>query len=165
MPVDARSRSNLPPIAIALSALVLLLSGCQSYQLRGKVVSGAQSQIKIVSKDHPRLHQRGIEDVRITVTLDPQSLDNKQVASGHSSKQGSFSLPVEALGAGFLEHVVMVAAVKEQKKTAKRILQLPGRNKRLLIVLTDGRSTQPRHKGQALDEVLEESEPYMEQVK
>jgi hypothetical protein len=153
--------------ALLLTSLVVaaVLSGCSGYQLRGKVVPGKQSSVQVVSRDDPRFNRRGIDGVEVTVTLDPESLDNKRVGSGETGSKGGFALPVDVMGGGFLEHEVMVAAIKKDFATAKRIMMLPGGNRRLLITLAEGQSTRPQRKGQALEEALQESEPYMEQMK
>jgi hypothetical protein len=140
----------------------LMLAGCGSYQLKGKVVAGEESTVAVVAEDDPRFNRRGIEGVSLSAILDPQSLDHEKVGSARSGRAGRFALPVDAMGAGFLEHEVMIAAVKEHYATATRIMPMPGSRSRLLIVLAEGESTEPRLKGDMLDETLEMGEQYME---
>lgn len=164
MPRDDNNRARFG-IAALLVVLTLATVGCGRYRLQGKVVPGDESSIALVSPDDPRLERRGIRDVDLTVTLDPRSLGNEQVGSGQSDLRGAFALPVDAMAPGFLEHEVMIAAVKDNHETASRIMMLPSEDRRLLITLTEGRSEPPRRKGEALDEALEEARPYLERVK
>jgi len=147
--------------SLLLLALLVLLPACSGYQLRGKVVEGKTSTVELVSADDPRLEKRGIGGVTLRATLEPESLDHERVGSGQSGGDGSFVLPVDAMGAGFLEHQVQIAAIKEKYETAARNMQLPGQDYFLLITLQPGNSTEPHLKGDALDKTLEMSEPYL----
>jgi hypothetical protein len=148
--------------ALALGLIGLALTGCASYELRGKVIRGDASRVELVEADDQRLEQRGLGGAKVLVTLDPQSLDNERIGAGQSGGRGGFALPVDVLGPGFLQHEVQIAVVKSDYETAARIMSLPPKKKRVLITLSPGRSTPPKRKGDVLDETLEMGEPYLD---
>jgi hypothetical protein len=160
-PPRAIARLRWAKWALCCALLAVLATGCSTYRLQGKVVKGDTSAVRVVDANDPGLDRPPLGGVELTVTLDPRQLDHKRVGSGMSGGRGQFSMPIDALGAGFLEHQVQVAAVKEEFETATRIMPLPARDKRLLIVMTAGKSKPPPKKGAVLDETLEMSEPYM----
>jgi hypothetical protein len=145
-----------------LCAASLWLGGCGAYQMKGKVIRGDESRIAVVSRDDERLKRPGIGGVTLRVTLDPESLNNQQVGSAESDGKGRFAVPVRATGAGFLQHEVRLSAIKDHYATATRIMSLPSSSKRLLIILAEGQSTDPKRKGRFMDETLDMSEPYMD---
>jgi len=148
---------------LLLAIMVVTLTGCGPYKLKGRVVQGDASRIAKAGRDDSRWNQPPVGEVRVLVTLDPRRLDHEQVGEGRSEADGSFAIPIDAFGAGVLEHQVQIAAMKDKYTTAARVLSLPGENERLLIVLTPGRSEKPAKKGSVLDETIEMSEPYLDE--
>lgn len=170
MNIPCRALLPVPLLALALATM-----GCQSYQLEGRVIEGAQSAIFIVDQEDPRLNEPGLAQADLTLTLDPRRVTAEQLGAQRSASDGSFSFDVNEFGAGFLEHDVRLQAEASGYHETLRDFQLPSRNKAVLVVLrpeSAGRSPQqeaedptqgrddPRGR-ELLDETLEWGEPYM----
>ncbi len=128
-------------MAFVTSALTLgtcLLSGCSGYVLKGKVIEGPRSQVLIVKQSDPRLGSAGVPEVSLRLTLEPQSLGRKVLASEHSTQDGTFALPVGELGAGVLDYEFAVLARAPGYSGAEQSFRLPAPGKCLLIILAPG---------------------------
>ncbi|MCC6679549.1 MAG: hypothetical protein IT445_01480 [Phycisphaeraceae bacterium] len=145
-----------------LLAMLLLLSGCSQYQLSGKVIEGPISTVMVVDKDDPRLHDpnNGLGGVALQTTLDPQNLNRIELPDALSQWSGEFAISVEAAGAGFLEYDAELMAQLAGYSVAVGEFRLPGRSKRVLVVLAPGRDG-PRKKQNVLDETMKLGEPYL----
>ena len=114
------------------------------YQLRGRVVPGPTPAVVVVDADDPRLGgPDGLSGAVLTVTLDPRSLGRKQIGTGVTKPDGTFEIPIEEFGAGFLEHEIAVLARAAGYVSAENAVELPSSRKRVLVILTPGRD---RHK-------------------
>lgn len=115
-----------------------LLTGCGRYELRGKVIGGSVSAISFVEADDPQLHAPGLDAATIELTLDPRSLGRKVVASGPANPDGSFTIPVDQLGAGWLEYEFGLVVRCPGHDSAVEFFRLPSRGKRVLVTLARG---------------------------
>ena len=141
--------------------LALMLTGCAGYGLRGRVVEGPVSAVHIVPADDPRLAEPPITGASVHLTVDADRLSAKPAGAGHSDADGDFHVPVDAFGAGFLEHDVEVLVRAQGHAPAQRVIRLPGRDRRVLVTLAPGEDAVSPRPGQLLDETLRMSEPYM----
>lgn len=147
---------------ILLTVTVLLAaaanSGCASYTLRGKVIEGFDSGVVVVADDDPRLEEAGIRDVRINVHRDPDSLGTELIESARAEGDGSFELTLDAFGAGWMDERWLIEAARSGFQNASDMVRLPARpgGRRLLIILSPGRSTPSEHR----DELWEEYQQY-----
>lgn len=120
-------------------ALVALLGGCSPYVLRGKVVGGGRSTVTVVEAGGPELAGRGIEQAAVQLMLDPRSGGRQMLGTVFTDEAGRFEMPVEALGAGTLEYELLVIARHPGRAPAEAVIDLPGRGKRVLARLAEGR--------------------------
>jgi hypothetical protein len=134
----------------------LLLAGCGPYVLRGKVVEGRASSIAFVEVDDPRLESLGLDGAIYELTLDPQSLARKVVATGAVEPDGSFAIPVEEFGAGLLEYEFGLVVRRPRHDSAVEYFRLPARSRRVLVTLAPGAD-----RYRALDDPLRESQPFL----
>lgn len=141
--------------------LLVLLSGCGPYQLRGLVVQGKTPGIEVVDKNDSRLDQPGLPSANIDVLLDPDRFDPKRIGQGQSGRAGSFSLPISESGAGFLILDVEVKVSRELYQSVSERLELPGSGKRLLVTLKAGNDISPIENPNVLEETLRDAEPYL----
>lgn len=128
-------------IAILLGAAALfspLMSGCSSYQLRGKVIRGDISHIAIVSADDARFEGPGVSGVEVRLQTDPTRLNRKTVGTDVSGPDGSFSISVDEVGAGVLIYDVGLTARGRGYIGAEQFFRLPPSDKRILIMLERG---------------------------
>jgi len=126
---------------IACAGAAVVLGGCSSPSIKGRVVAGEGSYIIVVTSSDPRLSGPGVEGVAgasVAVVMDPSRLNRKVIASGVSGPNGEFELPIDEFGAGFLEIDVAVTARKKDHSPAESYFRLPGSSRRLLIVLGPG---------------------------
>jgi hypothetical protein len=141
---------------LGLIVWLTLAAGCGQYVLEGKVVEGDASAVQAVPPDDPRLEKPGLGQAQIVLTLDPQSLGRERIASSTVQPDGSFAIPVDVFGAGFLEHEFGARARLDGYNAAYDVFMLPGGNQKLLITLAPGRDTYDEP-----DEALEESKRFL----
>lgn len=113
--------------------------GCESYRLEGRVIDGEAPAVVVVDADDPRLARNGLANVRIDAMLDPDT-NPQRLPAILTQDDGTFSAPVDATGAGFLEYELFVAAQRRGFKPTQEVnVPLPGAGKKLLIVMVPGR--------------------------
>lgn len=126
--------------AFGLFAAVSL--GCSSYKFEGRVIAGDVSYATIVSEDDPQLMAgEGVGGTRVRVVTDPDRLNRKEVGSGVTSADGSFSLELDAFGAGVLEYDIGVEASRPGFAGIEEFFRMPRKGEKVLIVLAPGRDT------------------------
>lgn len=141
--------------------LVLLLAGCESYQLRGKVLPGFASSVHVVDQNSPDLEREGLAGVRVEAIIDPDRLDRTRIAPVMTAADGSFAIPVDSPGAGVLEYDVLVVAQFKGHKPAEAIFRLPAGSKRLVIEMTEGSDHYQSKYFDYLGDTKRLGEPYM----
>ena len=147
---------------VAALACGALLGGCGGgYVLRGKVVEGSISAIVVTDREDPRLNELPVPTSTISLVLDPGRLNQEHVARGVSDLDGTFEIPVEKFGAGFLEYDFQITARHRGYEPAVREMRLPKKKKYLLIMLSPGKDRVPNPESYR-DEVIRESKPYLE---
>lgn len=144
--------------ALVLILLVAGLTACNGgYRMEGKVVAGLSSAVVVVGKNDSRLQQPGLEGATISVMLDPESMDPKNVGADVTDMQGNFGLPINEPGAGFLEYEAALSVQSKGHKDLWWKLPLPGSDKRLLIIMEPG-SGGYRPPPDIIDETIEAGE-------
>jgi hypothetical protein len=124
---------------LARSAMLFSGAGCGGYVLQGRAVAGTASGVAFVPADDPRLLERGIADVRISVERDPGSLGSEVVATGTSDGEGRFSIPITDFGAGWMVEQWRIRAARSGCQTSQGDLSLSGtKGLRLLVIMTPG---------------------------
>jgi hypothetical protein len=124
----------------ALGLLVLAMAGCETYVLRGQVISGNTPAVLIVESDDARLQSgMGIMGAKINLTLDPRSLGREPLGETVTSTDGSFSMPLDLFGAGTLLHEVGVVARAQGYNATTGEVILPSAKKRMLVIMVPGR--------------------------
>ena len=132
-------RSGLLVVTLLFS--VLLTTGCSRYVLRGRVVEGGGAGVMAVSPDDPRLAQPGVPNVEIRVFRNHRRPNPELAVSGVTDVDGSFSLPIEAFGAGWMEETWLIRARRAGYGDAEATISLPSEDGRVLILLGPGAST------------------------
>lgn len=124
------------------AAIALVQAGCETYKLRGRVTSGDATYIALVDDNDPRL-QTGdaIAGVVLRLQTDPGKLNRKFVGQGLTDGKGEFAIPVDEVGAGFLEYDVAIDARRSGYESTESFFRLPPSDKRVLIVLRPGKPT------------------------
>ncbi len=151
--------------ATKLMCFVMLsgLAGCSQYQMRGVVIEGAVSAIRVVDEDDPRLTQEpGLPLAVIEVTLDPDRLSRKHFPRTLSDVDGTFAVTIDEPGAGYLEYAVRVVVRRTGHNSAIQDLQVPGPKQRLLVTLVNGEDKYKPEPPDIMDETLKMGEPYMQ---
>ena len=137
-----RTRLIDPFVRCALLAFIgVQLFGCggvSGYQLKGKVIKGDISFIAIVADDDPRLTDPGIPGVRIALQSDPDKLNKETLGEAVSSGDGSFSIRVDRVGAGFFMYDVGLSADRRGFERTTSQFKLPPGDRRVLIMLRPG---------------------------
>lgn len=144
-------------VAGSLMLIVTVCFGCRPYQIEGLVVIGGVSEVTVVAEGDPRLRARGIEGASVELTVDPKSMRPRRLAAVMTDRDGRFVMPIDELGAGFLEYKLAVRCSIDGYQTAYQTLKLPSRSKSLLITIAAGRDTfQP--KTDILRETMDEAD-------
>ena len=158
-----KSASSPTCFVFLLATSFLLLASCSPYALRGRVIEGHRASVQVVLPDDPRLSalEQGVADAEVVVTLDPGKLNSKRIGTGVSTRDGSFAIPVDVVGAGTLLHEVEVSAGREDFVDAAGQFVLPGKGKRVLVTLPAG-ERKVRDDRTLLEQTMEEAERYLE---
>ena len=139
----------------------LFLSGCGGYQLRGIVLDGMRPGIYIVEQDDPRLKEPGIANASIELTLDPNKLRPRALGGTITRADGTFSVPINAAGAGFLEYDIgLYVRSKGFSPLDSGAMALPPDSRRLLIVMVPGVDKARRSQGSLLEEIRRETKKF-----
>ena len=151
--------------AIALLLVTVMFAGCGSYAIQGRVVRGSSASIQLVDKDDRRM----TEDNRtgggavVQGILEPDTPTEMQpLGQVVTDGQGNFSIPVDALGSGFLEYEAMIIARREGHRGAMATIDLPRGSERVLVTLPLGADTL-RVPERFLDQALRDAKPYLEE--
>lgn len=124
---------------LLLTVALVALAGCNTYKLIGQVVSGPRSMVQIVSADDPRLAGPPVANASIEVTIDPNKGNRQVLPVAFADEQGNFEIPVDVLGAGMLEYDMLVIGRLPKKSPAEGLMRMPGKSKRVLVILADGK--------------------------
>lgn len=150
------SRATAIGMLLGLGGWLTLAAGCGQYVLEGKVVEGEASAVQTVTPDDPRLEKPGLGQAQLVLTLDPNSLGRERIASQTVRPDGTFAIPVDVFGAGFLEHKFSARVRLEGYNSAFEVFMLPGGDQKLLVTLAPGRDQYEEP-----DEALEESKRFL----
>ena len=141
--VPAKLRDVSLVLGLAIGALASV--GCQPYQLTGVIMAGAEPVVMAVSAEDQRLKTFGLEGATVDVTVDPLSMQPRMIGVFSTDRDGRFEIPIDALGAGFLEYELAICCRAEGYQTVYQTIRMPSRKKRLLVVMVAGRDTyEPR---------------------
>jgi len=130
-------------IIAVLAPAALAIGGCGGYTLDGRVVRGDASYAELVSRGSDRLEGQGIAGVRVGAHLNPGRLNREFLGATTTGPDGEFSLPIDRVGAGFLEYDISVVAYKDGYLGAEQFFVLPPDEKRVLIILAPGDDPDP----------------------
>lgn len=150
--------------AIALACVSIYLVGCGSgYAIEGRVVRGSIAMIEVVDDDDPRMTDPDPSGGGATIEglLEPDTPTEREALGKHTSNgQGYFSIPVNAMGAGFLEYEARLIARRPGHQGAMQTIDLPRRGQAVLITLPAGRDTLVVPENY-LERTLRDAEPYL----
>lgn len=150
--------------AYALLLIGLMLTGCGSYAIQGRVVRGSTASIQLVPSNDPRLNENNPTGGGATIQgiLEPNTPSETQsLGTVVTDGQGWFNLPVDAIGSGLLEYEATLIARREGHQGAMQTIDLPRRGQRVLITLPLGQDTLKVPES-FLDKALREASPYLE---
>jgi len=167
---DLPAMRRIAAISYARSVLVLLLItallvGCGSYAIQGRVVRGSVANIQLVDKNDRRLTEdnRTGGGAEVSGILEPNTPSERQsLGRAVTDGQGYFTMPVDAMGSGFLEYEAMLIARREGHQGTMRTIDLPRGSQRVLITLPLGEDTL-KVPERFIDEALRDAEPYLEE--
>lgn len=130
---------RIPRVLFPISPVAaLFLAGCGGPMLEGKVVLGSMSGGELVAEGDPALSQPGVAGASIVVIRDPGRPNAETVARGSSRADGTFRIPVDAFGAGWMSEEWQVIASKSGDATGEYRGSLPRSGDRLLFMLAPG---------------------------
>ncbi len=128
--------------SIFVATALVVLSGCGSYMLKGRVVRGDFSSVELVYADDARLQQPGVNGVEVRITRDPTTLNRYLAGQARSNPAGDFTLVMNEFGTGWMKEHWLVQGVVGGYQNAEMLMNLPGKGSkwRLLITMTPGSS-------------------------
>lgn len=132
-------RTVIAILSLALAMIVLPACSGGGYALQGRIIRGDYSAVTIVEADDPRLASgQGIPGVAMHLQHNPGQLNRRTLIRGSSGGDGSFSLPVDLVGAGVFQHDVGLFVRRQGYEPATGYFRLPPKSKRVLIILNHG---------------------------
>lgn len=148
----------------ALLLIGLMLTGCGSYAIQGRVVRGSTASIQLVPSSDPRLNENNPTGggAIIQGVLEPNTPSETQsLGQVITDGQGWFKLPVDAIGSGVLQYEAELIARREGHQGVMQTIRLPRRGQRVLITMPMGQDTLKVPES-FLDKTLREASPYLE---
>jgi len=125
-------------------------------------MEGAVSRVLIVDEEDPRLGDGyALPLVVIEATLDADRLSRKDLPTAFTEVDGTFALPVDETGAGYLDYYARIIVRKNGFNTLVDDIRIPAPDKRLLITLARGGDRYVPDPKDLMEETLEISEPYI----
>ena len=147
---------------LTVCVMSLLLGGCAVYEMQGVVLEGTVSTIRIVDADDPRLLEGySLPLATVETTMDAERLSRQPLPRDVSDADGTFAVPVDEPGAGYLDYYVRMVVRKVGYDTAVEDFRVPGPNQRVLVTLARGQDTYVPEAKDVLEETLERGEPYL----
>ena len=140
-----------------------MLTGCSSYAIKGRVIRGPIAEVRLVSKNDPRLTEPNSTGNGATVSglLQPDTpTEHVDLGRQLADNQGWFTMPVDAFGSGFLLYEARLIARRSGSQGAMGTIALPGRSQRVLITLPAGVDTLP-DPSNFRDQFHREADPYL----
>ena len=150
---------------LVLLLITCMLVGCSKYAIQGRVVRGSIANIELVDKNDRRFSEANPTGGGAVVqgVLEPETPTERQsLGRVVTNGQGYFSLPVDAVGSGFLEYEAMLIARREGHQGTMRTIDLPRGSQRVLITLPLGQDSL-KVPERFLDEALRDAKPYFEE--
>ncbi|MBL9121795.1 MAG: hypothetical protein JNL80_17960 [Phycisphaerae bacterium] len=123
-------------------AVAVLLAGCSNGTIKGRVLRGDSSFIQWVNSSSSAGGGEPIGGAAISVTRDPLSPGREVVGNGVSQADGSFSIKLDAFGAGWTDEDWLIVAERRGAGRAEYIGRLQG-GQSLLILLAPGTDRGP----------------------
>lgn len=131
-------------------------SGCGGYVLRGRVVEGPGESMMFLKLNQADWNTAagGIAGAQIALIRDPDRPSHRLIGQGAAASDGSFAIPIDSFGAGWLEERWLIQAWRQGYRTLESIEALPAdpRGHRLLIVMAPGQSQAPAEPENLLEE-------------
>ena len=122
-----------PPItkrAALIAAIGLLLAGCSGNPaLKGRVVevgAGSMFFVSVEDGDPGMIDGPGVTGARIEVVRDPGGMNRAVVARGMSRSDGTFVIPIEAFGAGWMDEEWLFRCTHPDHQMLELVDVLPG---------------------------------------
>lgn len=128
---------NLPRHLLLLISIPFA-AGCGGPTLEGKVVLGSMTGAELVVEGDRALAQPGVAGASILVVRDPGRPNAQTVARGSSRADGTFRIPVDSFGAGWMSEEWQIVASKAGDATSEYRGPLPRSGDRLLFMLAPG---------------------------
>lgn len=154
----------LTPITLLIA--LLLLAGCSSYAIKGRVIRGPIATVQVVDDDDPRLTESNGTGggAIVSAVLEPDTPSERRELGKHiADGQGWFAIPADAFGSGLLEYEAQVLARRDGNQGAFGKIDLPGRSERVLITLPLGEDRLRRPNERFLDKTLRDAKPYLDE--
>jgi hypothetical protein len=135
-------------IAFALLALTQLVgcTGLTTYTLSGRAVVGDFGEVVFVDPTDEELGGDPIGHAQISIHRDAGEMNQQLVAQGRTDGRGYFEIDLDAFGAGWMIEKWLIQVRKGGFLTVEQMVTFPSayKDKRMLIVMTPGRSVEPR---------------------
>lgn len=150
-----------PTLALTPAALltVLAAAGCGGPMIEGKVVLGSMSGAELVAEGDGALSQAGLGGASILVIRDPGRPSATTVARSSSRADGSFRIPINEFGAGWMSEEWQIVASKSGDATSEYRGPLPRSGDRLLFMLAPG-TYDPNVGVRSSDRLLQDIDAY-----
>jgi len=147
-------------VCVCVLGVMLALTGCSSYTLRGVVISGDNVGVRVVPGGADVLNAPPIEGARVRLTLDPDRLDRRELGTVETGPDGTFAVPIDATGAGVLEYELRVQAQASYFAPVRGVVMLPGSGRRVVVMMRRGGGGSSDSALPSNQDVLEESLRY-----
>lgn len=122
------------------AASIVSVTACSGYSMSGRVVEGDFGSISFIAAGASDELEVPIEGATVSLIRDPESLGREEVARATTRADGSFLMPVEAFGAGYLQEQWLVRVRHPQYQIVESFTGLPKEDSglELLVIMPQG---------------------------
>jgi hypothetical protein len=123
--------------AVLIGSLAMALGGCSANQITGRVLTGDSSFVQWVDSGSSPGGGQPVGGASIVVTRDPLSPGREVVGNAVSQADGSFTVKLDAFGAGWTDEQWLIVAERRGAGRAEYVGRLEG-GRSLFILLAPG---------------------------
>ena len=113
----------------------LLMVGCATSSIEGRVLPGAAPVVTLVDNNDSRLSTPGIPGVEVEIRSIDRAGDSHVIGTVTTDEQGAFTLPLSDEKRKLVKNSMVLTARRNGIPAVKENILLPGQDRKLLVLM------------------------------